>query len=97
MASGSLLCAKRLQKELRDLNKKPLEHIRACPREDNILEWHYVIEGTTGVFAGGWYHGKIIFLKEYPYKPPSIQMQTPNGRFKVYLHIILLFLFIPNL
>jgi ubiquitin-conjugating enzyme E2 J2 len=33
-------------------------------------------------YLGGWYHGMVIFPKEYPYKPPSIQMITPNGRFK---------------
>lgn len=27
--------------------------------------------------------GKLIFPKEYPYKPPSIMMLTPNGRFKL--------------
>lgn len=25
--------------------------------------------------------GKIIFPKEYPMKPPGIEMVTPNGRF----------------
>lgn len=32
-------------------------------------------------FEGGIYHGKITFPPSYPYKPPSIMMYTPNGRF----------------
>ncbi|XP_062960885.1 ubiquitin-conjugating enzyme E2 J2 isoform X1 [Cynocephalus volans] len=32
--------------------------------------------------AGGYYHGKLIFPREFPFKPPSIYMITPNGRFK---------------
>ena len=31
---------------------------------------------------GGFYHGKIKFPAQYPYKPPSIYMITPSGRFK---------------
>ncbi|KAI8847221.1 ubiquitin-conjugating enzyme/RWD-like protein [Chytridium lagenaria] len=33
-------------------------------------------------FVDGEYHGKIVFPAEYPFKPPSIQMITPNGRFE---------------
>ena len=76
--------AQRLRKELRDLKKNPVQNIQASPKENNILEWHYVIEGPkNSPFEGGWYHGVVIFPKEYPFKPPSIQMTTPNGRFKV--------------
>ncbi|KAG2459053.1 UB2J2 enzyme, partial [Polypterus senegalus] len=32
--------------------------------------------------GGGYYHGKLIFPREFPFKPPSIYMITPNGRFK---------------
>jgi len=32
-------------------------------------------------YAGGQYHGKLIFPSDYPYKPPAIMMLTPNGRF----------------
>lgn len=32
--------------------------------------------------VGGYYHGKLIFPREFPFKPPSIYMITPNGRFK---------------
>mmetsp|Transcript_41771 Transcript_41771/g.72495 ORF Transcript_41771/g.72495 Transcript_41771/m.72495 type:complete len:219 (-) Transcript_41771:89-745(-) len=79
----SSLCNTRLRKEYKDLQKKPVENIRAAPKETNILEWHYVIEGQKGSpFEGGFYHGTVVFPPEYPYKPPSIQMLTPNGRFK---------------
>jgi ubiquitin-conjugating enzyme E2 J2 len=33
-------------------------------------------------YEGGKYHGKLIFPAAYPYKPPSIMMITPSGRFK---------------
>lgn len=75
-------CVKRLQKEYRALCKEPVSHVVARPSPTDILEWHYVLEGSNGTpFAGGYYYGKIKFPPEYPYKPPGILMITPNGRF----------------
>ena len=34
------------------------------------------------IIIGGFYHGKLIFPKDYPFKPPRIIMVTPNGRFQ---------------
>ena len=31
---------------------------------------------------GGLYHGRILLPPEYPFKPPSFLMLTPNGRFE---------------
>lgn len=54
----------------------------ARPSPTDILEWHYVLEGSKNTpFEGGVYHGKVKFPPEYPYKPPGISMITPNGRF----------------
>lgn len=73
----------RLRKEYLSLQKTPIANIRACPLEENLLEWHYVLEGAKGTpYENGWYHGTVIFPSEYPMKPPSIQMITPNGRFQ---------------
>lgn len=77
------LCYARLQKELKEISRNPLPNISAAPSPNNILEWHYVLKGDIdSVYAGGFYHGTIVFPKEYPYKPPAIFMATPNGRFK---------------
>ncbi|KDO53756.1 hypothetical protein CISIN_1g026499mg [Citrus sinensis] len=62
--------------------QEPVSHVVARPSPNDILEWHYVLEGSNGTpFAGGYYYGKIKFPPEYPYKPPGILMITPNGRF----------------
>jgi len=73
----------RLKKEYMRLLKAPLPHIEAHPLESDILQWHYVISGPAdSPYAGGLYHGKVVFPREYPFKPPSIYMHTPSGRFK---------------
>ncbi|KAK1314002.1 Ubiquitin-conjugating enzyme E2 34 [Acorus calamus] len=81
---------KRLQKEFRELCKEPISQIVARPSPNDILEWHYVLEGSEGTpYAGGCYHGKIKFPSDYPFKPPSISMITPNGRFAPHKKICL--------
>eukprot|EP00123_Amoebidium_parasiticum_P002107 comp13349_c0_seq1/m.8793 comp13349_c0_seq1/g.8793 ORF comp13349_c0_seq1/g.8793 comp13349_c0_seq1/m.8793 type:complete len:241 (-) comp13349_c0_seq1:326-1048(-) len=73
----------RLQKEYIKINRDPPPYIRAVPLPNNILEWHYVITGPEdSVYAGGFYHGKLLFPQDYPFKPPSIVMITPSGRFQ---------------
>ena len=73
----------RLQKELKVLIRNPLPNIQALPSLTNILEWHYVLRGDPdSVYAGGVYHGRIVFPREFPYKPPALYMNTPNGRFQ---------------
>ena len=38
--------------------------ILARPLESNVLEWHYVIEGSTGTpYEGGFYHGRTYRLE----------------------------------
>jgi ubiquitin-conjugating enzyme E2 J2 len=75
-------CVQRLQKEFRALCKEPVPHVLARPSPTDILEWHYVLEGSENTpFEGGVYHGKVKFPPEYPFKPPGISMITPNGRF----------------
>jgi ubiquitin-conjugating enzyme E2 J2 len=79
------MCNRRLTRELQAIQKNPMTNPRVytTPLESNILEWHYVIEGSKETpYEGGFYWGKLIFPKEYPLKPPSVMMLTPNGRFK---------------
>ena len=71
----------RLRKELRAFEAPP--YIRAAPLENNIQEWRFVIQGPhDSPYEGGMYQGKLRFPDDYPFKPPSIFMLTPNGRFE---------------
>ena len=47
----------------------PIPNIEAQPDPGNILEWHFVITGAPGTpYAGGTYHGKLLFPPDYPFK-----------------------------
>ena len=82
---ASKIAARRLNKELEAMRKEQRDDpvIRVAPDEKNILNIHYVIEGSPGTpYENGIYHGKLVFPPEYPMKPPSVLMLTPNGRFQ---------------
>ena len=62
----------------------PLPGVVAHPFPSNLLEWHFVLEGGKGTeYESGVYHGIMQFPPAYPYRPPSLQMLTPSGRFAV--------------
>jgi len=65
------------------MQKEPPPFIWAVPDEKNILTWNYIIRGPPdSPYAGGEYHGVLLFPAEYPFKPPGIKMFTPSGRFQ---------------
>jgi len=74
---------KRLMREAAEL-AQPTEHYHAAPLEENLFEWHFTVRGQEGTsFEGGIYHGRITFPLDYPLKPPSVMLLTPNGRFEI--------------
>lgn len=73
---------KRLNKEYKTITTNPPPFVVAKPNDENILEWHYVITGPPKTpYEDGQFHGMLRFPLEYPFKPPSISIITPNGRF----------------
>ncbi|XP_057366658.1 ubiquitin-conjugating enzyme E2 J1-like [Daphnia carinata] len=74
---------KRLMREAQELSQPTAEYF-AQPVDDNLFEWHFSVRGPADSdFEGGVYHGRISLPPEYPLKPPSIMLLTPNGRFEV--------------
>ncbi|KXN82510.1 Ubiquitin-conjugating enzyme E2 32 [Leucoagaricus sp. SymC.cos] len=75
---------KRIMREARELVNDPSTDYSAAPLEDDIFEWHCTLRGSPGTeFEGGLYHFRILLPAEYPFRPPSIMMLTPNGRFEL--------------
>jgi ubiquitin-conjugating enzyme E2 J2 len=75
----------RLNREFALLKNANTPYFTARPSESDMLTWHYVIYNLPpeSPYSGGQYHGKLIFPREYPLKPPSILMCTLSGRFEV--------------
>ncbi|GAB1607918.1 ubiquitin-conjugating enzyme E2 J2-like [Argonauta hians] len=80
---ASTTATARLKQDYLRIIKDPVPYVEAVPLPSNILEWHYTVVGPeNSPYEGGMYHGKLVFPREYPFKPPSIYMLTPSGRFK---------------
>ncbi|KAG7155080.1 ubiquitin-conjugating enzyme E2 J2-like [Homarus americanus] len=83
MPKHSGTASARLRADYMRIKRDPVPYVMAEPLPSNILEWHYVVEGPEqSPYEGGYYHGKLVFPMEYPFRPPSIYMITPSGRFK---------------
>ncbi|XP_045582439.1 ubiquitin-conjugating enzyme E2 J2 isoform X1 [Procambarus clarkii] len=83
MSKHSGTASARLRADYMRIKRDPVPYVMAEPLPSNILEWHYVVEGPEqSPYEGGYYHGKLVFPMEYPFRPPSIYMITPSGRFK---------------
>lgn len=79
----SVSATQRLQRDYKYLLEQPIPDMVARPLPTNILEWRYVFRGPKdSPYQGGYYHGKLVFPAEFPFKPPAIYMITPNGRFQ---------------
>eukprot|EP00033_Pygsuia_biforma_P000979 GCRY01001122.1.p1 GENE.GCRY01001122.1~~GCRY01001122.1.p1 ORF type:complete len:166 (-),score=19.16 GCRY01001122.1:169-666(-) len=80
MTSAALL----LQKQLRDLNKNPIEGFSAGLVDDsNIFKWQVCIMGPPDtLYEGGFFNAIMEFPKEYPNRPPKMtftsEMWHPN-------------------
>lgn len=69
---------RRIQKELQDLLKDPLENITAGPvNDDNIFDWTATLIGPEGTpYSGGLFYLTIHFSTNYPFKAPDIRFTT---------------------
>nr|QBH73221.1 ubiquitin-conjugating enzyme E2 j2 [Daktulosphaira vitifoliae] len=83
MAPKTSSATLRLKQDYVRLKNDPVPYVVAEPVPSNILEWYYVVSGPDdSPYAGGYYLGRLVFPRDFPFKPPSIYMITPNGRFK---------------
>lgn len=74
---------KRLQGELKMLQKDPMELIDTYPDEKDCLIWYFMVRGPTDTdYQNGFFIGKILHSPDYPNKGPDFMMLTPNGRFE---------------
>ena len=81
---------KRIFREIAEMQSETDTTVHAAPLEDNVFEWHFTVKGPEdSEFEGGIYHGRLTLPPEYPLKPPSIMLLTPNGRFEVNTKICL--------
>ena len=71
------MSARRIRKELLELNEQNAVNCSAGPVGDDITEWAGIIIGPEGTpYQGGVFALKIAFPHDYPFKPPRVKFDT---------------------
>ena len=89
----------RLRREMVLLEQTDCAQFRAAPQDNDMLTWHFVLFNLppSSPYFGGQYHGKLVFPREYPLKPPAIYMITPSGRFEVNTRLCFSMRYVDNI
>ena len=76
------LFLRRIQGDVKDLNRNRAEFVQAVQDPDNIKIFYFMLRPLDEPYVGGLFIGRIELPDEYPKKAGSFYMLTPNGRFK---------------
>lgn len=73
---GSIL----LMRQYKELCKNPVDNFSVGLKDDeNMYEWNVMMEGPSDtIYEGGFFKCSLKFPKEYPSKPPTMHIETPD-------------------
>ncbi|KAL9242950.1 hypothetical protein vseg_016904 [Gypsophila vaccaria] len=75
--SGVSGSGKRIQKEMKELDSLPAPLSSAGPIADNLYHWLATFLASSGTpYEGGLFFLEILFLTDYPFKPPKVVFKT---------------------
>ena len=85
--AATAMATRRLQKELMDLRREPIEGVTADPLAGDLFNWVAMVHGPPdSPYENGCWEISIELQADYPFKPPKVVFLTPifhpniNGR-----------------
>ncbi|TRM61832.1 UBC-like protein [Schizophyllum amplum] len=68
---------RRVQKELKDIQKNPIDGLTVTPLEDNILRWECAIKADPeSPYKGGTFRFILDLPSNFPFKAPTVTFST---------------------
>ncbi|KAF9036677.1 ubiquitin-conjugating enzyme [Panaeolus papilionaceus] len=68
---------RRIQKELKDINLKPISGLSVEAKDDNLFEWKCSIKANSdSPYKNGTFHFTMILPDNFPFKPPTVTFST---------------------
>ncbi|CAA7265440.1 unnamed protein product [Cyclocybe aegerita] len=72
-----MTAARRIQKELKDINEKPLPGLSVEVKDDNMFEWKCSIKADSdSPYKNGTFHFNLSLPPNYPFKAPTALQVT---------------------
>eukprot|EP00897_Mesotaenium_endlicherianum_P008297 jgi/Mesen1/7496/ME000039S06704 len=66
--------ARRLQRDLKEVQAEPLPCVTAAPLENDLSQWHCNLKPDDGSYKGITFHVVLQFPRTYPMEPPSVRL-----------------------
>ncbi|KAJ7632472.1 ubiquitin-conjugating enzyme/RWD-like protein [Roridomyces roridus] len=68
---------RRIQKELTDINKNPIEGITVETKDENLFEWKCAIKADSdSPYKNGTFHFTLSLPQNFPFKAPTVTFTT---------------------
>lgn len=72
---------RRIQRELADLDKNPIEHATGGPAGDDLRNWTIMLSGPVETpYEGGIFSIELKLPAEYPFKAPQVRRRFGLSR-----------------
>ncbi|KAL4253934.1 Ubiquitin-conjugating enzyme E2 [Abortiporus biennis] len=72
-----MAATRRIQKELADIKKKPIDGLKVEVEDDNLFKWKGTIKAAAdSPYKGGSFQFDFDLPENFPFKPPTVTFKT---------------------